>query len=195
MKTYKLKEGVTPLQLANKGFNIIRAGKNTIAVRNVLDDPTGDKALVIFLDPPKRIVEWRFVSSTPIEPYIQDFIELIDIETPPNIGENKTIQEWASKVHENAVNHGFWEKKPEFGDICSLMHSEISEAYEEYRKGGRMLFFEEDGKPDGIAVEFVDVIFRVFDFLCGNNINIESIMELKYEYNKKRPYKHGGKKT
>ncbi len=47
-------------------------------------------------------------------------------------------------------------------------------------------------RPD-IPFELADIVIRVFD-MCGHyGIDLESAIREKMEYNKKRPYKHGGK--
>ena len=49
-------------------------------------------------------------------------------------------------------------------------------------------------KPEGIAVELADCIIRILDY-CGKvGIDIEDVIRRKHEYNKTRPYRHGGKK-
>lgn len=102
------------------------------------------------------------------------------------------ITEFAKEVHKNAVDHGWWEDERPFGEIIALCHSELSEALEEYRKGKPLAYLEE-GKPEGIAVELADCIIRILDYCGKENIDIEYLMKLKHEYNKGRPYRHGGK--
>ncbi|WP_312093418.1 hypothetical protein [Aminipila sp.] len=124
------------------------------------------------------------------------------------------INEWAKEIHNNAVNHGWWEKIKPLSETIALCHSELSEALEEARTGNRipnkeneppMLYFSGYGyvasditecckKPEGIAVEMVDCLIRILDWFESENIDVEYVLELKHEYNKTRPYKHGGKK-
>ena len=49
-------------------------------------------------------------------------------------------------------------------------------------------------KPEGNAAELADVIIRVLDYCAYAGIDIENVLEVKHEYNKSRPYRHGGKK-
>lgn len=80
-------------------------------------------------------------------------------------------------VHQNAKNHGFHDKPRSFGDDCSLLHSEVSEAYEAWRNGHepakvwygqspRSLHGPWLAKPEGIPTELADVFIRALDS-CG----------------------------
>jgi NTP pyrophosphatase (non-canonical NTP hydrolase) len=104
------------------------------------------------------------------------------------------ISELVKEAHHNALMHGWHDEERSFGDIISLIHSELSEALEDYRDnvGITKVYFEGE-KPCGIPIEFADVIIRIFD-ACGKyEIDLEEALKLKMEYNKTRPYRHGGK--
>ncbi len=118
-----------------------------------------------------------------------------------------SIKELVKEIHENAVAHGWWDEERSFGDIIALCHSELSEALEEYRDRKPNLYFTEVNgfvvtemserrgeKLEGIAVELADCIIRIFDYCGKAGIDIEEVIKAKHEYNKSRPYRHGGKK-
>ena len=52
---------------------------------------------------------------------------------------------------------------------------------------------DEQLKPEGFGSELADVIIRCLDLAEAMNIDIESIIYIKHEFNKRRPYKHGKK--
>ncbi|MDR2513765.1 MAG: hypothetical protein LBD02_00970 [Christensenellaceae bacterium] len=145
----------------------------------------------------------------------------MDINTvAPGTGMN----ELAAEIHQNAVAHGWWEEPRGLPEILMLCVSELAEALEEFRDGMPMVYHkcketlhEDDPqdriadssdadcghceectdrveKPEGVAVELADCIIRILDY-CGHaGIDIERAIRIKHEYNKSRPYRHGGKK-
>jgi hypothetical protein len=105
-----------------------------------------------------------------------------------------SINEWATKINKIAHEHGWYDDGPRnFGELLALMHSELSEALEEWRdnKGG---FYIENGKPEGYIVEMIDCAIRILDTVKEMGFNVEEVMSAKVAYNEGRPYKHGGKR-
>lgn len=125
-----------------------------------------------------------------------------------------SINNLVEEAHQNAVEHGWWEEDRNFGELIALMHSELSEALEEYRNGHKPdeTYYNCNcdrvsnepltkhcrncgDKPEGIPSELADVVIRVFD-TCGRyGIDLEEAIRTKMVYNKTRPYRHGKKKA
>lgn len=105
----------------------------------------------------------------------------------------RSLNEWRDAVHNLAKTKGFWDANidKEFGTKIALIHSELSEALEGYRTGDGNFYVDENGKPEGVAVELIDALIRILD-LCGNYfIDVDGIIEKKHNYNANRPRKHG----
>jgi hypothetical protein len=170
------------------------------------------------------------------------------------ITELNELNDFAKEIYRNAVNHGWWEEERPWAEIVSLIHSELSEALEEYRAGRELMRIYYDDKPEGIPIELADAVIRILDYcghekvdiaeeiksirvghtsmelpeliagchyyvsgayrnkksympiyfaLCIDEIDfwfkeqggeLMAAVKLKHEYNKTRPYRHGGKR-
>jgi hypothetical protein len=67
----------------------------------------------------------------------------------------------------------------------------------DYIKRTLQLYFTEDKegkpKPEGVAVELVDVIIRCLDTAGALGLDLDSAYAAKLAYNRSRPHRHGGK--
>lgn len=119
------------------------------------------------------------------------------------------ISELQTRAYDHAKNKGFWEDYEEatfdawpsqtaaveaafIGQKLALIHSEVSEALEEVRAGIYEATHLSGEKPEGLPSELADIVIRVAD-LCGAlEIDLESTIIEKLDYNSRsRGHKHG----
>jgi NTP pyrophosphatase (non-canonical NTP hydrolase) len=101
------------------------------------------------------------------------------------------LDDLAMKLHEVAIEKGFWPE--EVDDIfiakqCMMIVSEVTETMEAIRK---------DRGEEEITKEVADILIRTLDLYAGlveagyTKLSLDYALEEKTEFNKTRPEKHG----
>ena len=104
------------------------------------------------------------------------------------------IKELHIASHAIAVTKGWWEEDRNVGELLALIHSEVSEALEEWRiDEGLAVIRMEGDKPVGFAVELADTLIRICDLAESAGIDLNAALKIKMAYNATRPWRHGGK--
>lgn len=119
---------------------------------------------------------------------------------PPRIdrlrGSSRTITDVLKDCWQVAEDHGWHEDIDDrtFVEKLALVHSEVSEALEEYRDGHLIDETYFDGtKPEGVPIELADAVIRIFDLAGIYGIDIDAAISTKQDFNRTRPFRHGGK--
>jgi NTP pyrophosphatase (non-canonical NTP hydrolase) len=81
---------------------------------------------------------------------------------------------------------------PMFAAHAAMLHSEISEALEEWRVA-RWSATREDGKPIGVGPELADVLIRLIDTANFYGVDLDYETRRVMDYNWTREHRHGGK--
>ena len=120
-----------------------------------------------------------------------------------------TIEELVKRAYQHAKDKGFHDVENEASTNHMLMVTELAEATEEVRKGKPPLYaitgkdlltaslgvIKERGlKPEGEAIELVDVVIRIADYFGHKGWDLEELLKLKLQYNTTRDHMHGGKR-
>lgn len=137
----------------------------------------------------------------------------------PSSTVHQVIRLLQKSAWQTSEDKGWHELDVRPAERIALMHSELSEALEELRKGKRpdeiyypyvpsrtttrddgdevtVSGYVEDlnGKPEGFPVELADVFIRILDTCEIYGIDLGAVTLQKMIYNRTRPRHHGGKK-
>lgn len=106
-----------------------------------------------------------------------------------------TISEMQKISWETSESKGFHMNSYHPAVRLMLIVSELAEACEELRKGHTAdeVYFK-DGKPEGFPIEMADAVIRIGDLCAEHKADLEDAIRVKLEFNKTRPFMHGGRR-
>ena len=121
--------------------------------------------------------------------YIKEEIKAsINMVTPK--ARSVYLNQLSASIHQTNVEAGWWTNletgeplERNVGELLCLVHSEISEALEAYRKD---LMDDKLPHRTGFEVELVDALIRIFDIAGKFKLDLDGALEDKLEYNAKR---------
>lgn len=96
-----------------------------------------------------------------------------------------TIDQLIREAHSTAIDKGWWIFSRTDLEIHALIHSEIAEATEACR----------ECNDENQLKELADAVIRIADFCGKKGWDLTAMLEMKLEFNKMRPFRHGGKKA
>ncbi|HUV73523.1 MAG TPA: hypothetical protein VMW79_04380 [Anaerolineae bacterium] len=91
-------------------------------------------------------------------------------------GLNKMMME----VREMADAKGFSVREERFWEMLALVHTEISEATDAYKKGAEL---------EQVGEELIDAIIRILHLLSALGVDAEELYQTKMEKNWARPHR------
>ena len=109
--------------------------------------------------------------------------------------QHKFIAQMTGEVVDLCHAKGWYDHPVSFGEAIALLHSEVSEALEAWRRWGTGDATKADGKPEGVGSEFADVFIRLLDYCARFDVDLEAEYERKMAYNRTRPYRHGNRRS
>lgn len=111
-----------------------------------------------------------------------------------------TLRAAAKMVHRLAWKkkwHSKFESEDHFIErMCNNLHDEVSELHEAWRNGVHRNPCDKPGLTlSALEEELADILIRVLDNAERLGVDINRAVQLKHQFNKTRPNRHGGKKS
>lgn len=139
------------------------------------------------------------VVAVPIDQVVRDLYQIDKLALLTAV-----IDLFGAEIYETARLKGWYDTPSTFPERIAMLHSELSEALEEWRMPGATFEYKETPisadnpslvpKPVGVASELADVLIRLFEMATSEKVHLARAVVSKMSYNKARSYRHGNKR-
>lgn len=106
-----------------------------------------------------------------------------------------TIEQLVEMCYAVAVSKGWGDKPVPVPEQVALICSEACEGLESWRDNELQSWTDDNGKPQGLASEYADVVIRIAHYCKLLGIDLHYEITRKLAYNQTRPYRHGNKQA
>jgi len=97
------------------------------------------------------------------------------------LGENRDLNDYVREVRQLCDAKGFSSEPEQFWQMLALIHTEISEATDAYKKGEPL---------EAVGEELIDAVIRIFHMLSAMGVDAEELFRAKMAKNWARPYRY-----
>lgn len=127
-----------------------------------------------------------------------------------DVDRRQVVEDMTQEVWDFLQDKGWLDTNHSFSELMVLLHTEISEAVEAYRKWGMethdvVVFYAPDPetgypgaggvpKPEGVGPEMADLLVRLLHTCRRLNVDLVEEFRRVMEHNRQRPFRHGKKK-
>jgi len=94
--------------------------------------------------------------------------------------ETEGLNTMMMEVREMADAKGFSANEERFWEMLALIHTEVSEATDAYKKGADL---------EKVGEELIDAIIRILHLLSALDVNAEELYQRKMQKNWERPHR------
>ena len=96
-------------------------------------------------------------------------------------GTRVTLNDYMRQVRHLCDEKGFSSDPEQFWQMLALIHTEISEAADAYKKGQPL---------EVVGEELIDAVIRILHMLSAMNMDAEALFQAKMAKNWARPYRY-----
>lgn len=187
-----------PWRMGSVSVSSMQTSRGSRAVRiEVWDENQESRYSMLRMDVPEDALAlqlWTAITESVLLGSLGDreFLrEMVEGDGEKTDGFVNCFYEVQEACHQLAISKGWWDDPRHDGELVAQIHGETSELFEALRNHNPPS--EHIPEYSAAEEELADIVIRVMDFAAARGMRLGPAILAKYEYNKTRSYRHGGK--